>query len=148
MPLNAQELRNCIYRGPYNDLLHSLSSDPDYMKIMGFKGPEKRMKDVEYVLRFASFWHSSYLNYKQSMETFMNEDMKKYQQISPLEADQLRAAFKNAVTLIWSLLGKNAFKRFYRVIQTHTVAAGSRRNLMHRSMTFSCGRWHDQTKIR
>ena len=27
MPLNAQELRNCIYRGPYNDLLHDLSRD-------------------------------------------------------------------------------------------------------------------------
>ena len=64
VPLNAQELRNCVYRGPYNDLLHDLSRDPDYMSIMGFRGPEKRMKDIEYVLRFAAFFHSSYLNYK------------------------------------------------------------------------------------
>jgi hypothetical protein len=114
MPLNAQELRNCIYRGAYNDLLHSLSGDPDYMAAMGFKGPEKRMRDVEYVLRFASFWHTSYLNYKPSMESFMNEDMKKYQQIKADEGEKLRAAFKNGVTLVRSLLGKNAFKRYYR----------------------------------
>ncbi len=114
VPLNAQELRNCIYRGPYNDLLHELSQDPDYMEIMGFKGPEKRMRDVEYMLRFAAFYHASYLNYKPSMDRFMNEDMRKYRQISKEEADNLRAAFKNAVTLIRSLLGKNAFRRYYR----------------------------------
>jgi hypothetical protein len=114
MPLNAQELRNCIFRGPYNDLLHSLSCDPDYMAIMGFKGPEKRMKDVEYVLRFAAFYHASYLNYKPSMESFMNEEMKKHQKIASEEAEKLRAAFKSSVTLIRSMLGKSAFKRYYR----------------------------------
>lgn len=114
MPLNAQELRNCIYRGPYNDLLHDLSHDSDYMAVMGFKGPEKRMRDVEHVLRFAAFHHSSYLNYKPSMETFMNEDMKKHQEISTAEAEKLRGAFKNGVTLVRSLLGKNAFKRYRR----------------------------------
>src|SRR5439155_19663832 len=113
MPLNAQELRNSIYRGPYNDLLHELSRDPDYVAIMGFKGPEKRMKDVEYVLRFAAFYHSSYLRYKTSMERFMNEDMKRFQKnISSEEKDELHRAFKTGVTLIRSMLGKNAFKRF------------------------------------
>ena len=114
MPLNAQELRNCIYRGPYNDLLHDLSRDPDYMASMGFKGPEKRMKDVEYVLRFAAFYHASYLNYRPSMERFMNEDMKRYQTLSTADRNELAKAFKKAVTLVRSLLGKNAFKRFYR----------------------------------
>lgn len=114
VPLNAQELRNCVYRGPYNDLLHDLSRDSDYMAVMGFKGPEKRMRDVEFVLRFAAFYHSSYLNYKPSMERFMNEDMRKYQKITPDEAEKLRSAFKNGMAIIRSLLGKNAFKRYYR----------------------------------
>jgi hypothetical protein len=114
MPLNAQELRNCVYRGRYNDLLQELARSPDYMIVMGFKGPEKRMKDVEYALRFSAFHHSSYLNYKPAMERFLNEDMKKYQHLSQQEGDKLRGAFKNAVTLTHSLLGKNAFKRYYR----------------------------------
>ncbi len=114
VPLNAQELRNCVYRGPYNDLLHELSRDPDYMSIMGFNGPEKRMRDVEYVLRFAAFYHASYLNYKPSMERFMNEEMNQHRNLPPEEAEKVRSTFKNSVTLIRSLLGKNAFKRYYR----------------------------------
>jgi hypothetical protein len=114
MPLNAQELRNCIYRGPYNSLIHELSRDADYMFTMGFHGPEKRMRDVEYVLRFAAFYHASYLNYRPSMERFMNEEMKQHLDIKPEAAAELTKAFKNAVSLIRSLLGKNAFKRYYR----------------------------------
>jgi uncharacterized protein with ParB-like and HNH nuclease domain len=40
VPLNRQELRNCVYCGPYNKLLVSLASDPDYMFLMGLKGPD------------------------------------------------------------------------------------------------------------
>lgn len=114
VPLNDQELRNCIYRGTYNDLLHKLSADPDYMWLMGFKGPEKRMRDIEYVLRFSAFYHATYLKYRPSMARFLNEDMVLHQNISPKTAAQLESAFKNSVTLIRSLLSKNAFKRYYR----------------------------------
>jgi len=114
VPLNAQELRNCVYRGSYNNLLIGLSQDREYMRLMGLTAPEKRMKDVEYVLRFAAFYHATYLKYKPSIARFLNEDMRKYQDISNNDAVQLREAFKNSVALVWSLLGANAFKRFYR----------------------------------
>lgn len=114
MPLNDQELRNCIYRGKYNELLIELSSDPDYMAIMGLKAPEKRMKYVEYVLRFAAFYHATYLKYRPSVARFLNEDMKKHQNITDEDATKLRKAFKNSVTLIRSMLGSNAFHRYYR----------------------------------
>ncbi len=114
MPLNEQELRNCIYRGKYNQLLIEASGDHDYMAIMGLNAPEKRMRDVEYVLRFAAFYHATYLKYKPSMARFLNEDMKKYQNISNQDAADLRKAFKNSVTLIRSMLGSNAFRRYYR----------------------------------
>jgi hypothetical protein len=114
VPLNDQELRNCIYRGPYNQLLIELASDPDYMFLMGLKAPEKRMRDVEFVLRFAAFYHSTYLKYKPSMARFLNEDMQTYQKLTRQQASELRQAFKNSVTLIRSLLAQNAFKRYYR----------------------------------
>lgn len=112
--LNRQELRNCVYRGLYNNLLIRLSADPDYMWLMGLKGPEKRMKDVEYVLRFAAFYHATYLKYKPSMARFLDEDMRKHQKATKREQEELTAAFKNSVTLVRSLLGRNAFKRFHR----------------------------------
>jgi 5-methylcytosine-specific restriction endonuclease McrA len=114
VPLNRQELRNCVYHGQYNELLGSLSKDPDYMALMGLKEPERRMKDVEYVLRFAAFHHATYLKYKSPMDRFLDEDMKKYQKAGDQEQEELRTAFKTAVTLVRSLLGPHAFRRFYR----------------------------------
>ena len=112
--LNDQELRNCIYRGPYNELLKELSRDTDFMYLLGLKKPDKRMKDIELVLRFAAFYHFTYLNYKPPMRKFLNNDMEKYQHISEEDAIELKNAFKNAVTIIKSLLDNHAFKRFYK----------------------------------
>jgi len=112
--LNDQELRNCIYRGSYNKLLNELSRDPDFMYLLGLKNPEKRMGDVELVLRFASFYHSTYLKYSPPIRKFLNTDMEKYQRINEKDSNKLRAAFKNSVTIIKSLLDTHAFKRFYK----------------------------------
>lgn len=114
VPLNSQEIRNCVYRGSYNILLHQLSGDPDYMRLMGLTTPERRMRDVEYVLRFAAFFHATYLNYKPPMVRFLNEDMRTHRNISAVEADKLKVAFKNSTYLVHALLGENAFKRYYR----------------------------------
>ena len=112
--LNDQELRNCIYRGSYNKLLKELSKDNDFMSLLGLKGPDKRMKDMKLILRFAAFYHSTYLNYKPPMRKFLNNDMEKYQHISDTEVTELKNAFKNTITIIKSLLDRNSFKRFYK----------------------------------
>ena len=116
--LNAQELRNCIYRGKYNELLKELAADSEFKSLLGLKGSEKRMTDVELVLRFAAFYHKTYLNYKSPIKAFLNEDMRRFRNIEDRDARELRDAFKNAVYLIKSLLGGDttecqAFKRFY-----------------------------------
>jgi len=110
--LNDQELRNCIYRGRYNELLRELSTDKTYMKIMGYQKPHNRMLDIEYVLRFASFYHQTYHHYKSPMKKFMNEEMELRRNISDREVTKLKKAFDNSVSLVFSLLGKNAFRRF------------------------------------
>lgn len=112
--LNDQELRNCIYRGPYNVLLKELSNNKEFMSLIGINKPDKRMKDIELVLRFAAFYHQSYLNYKSPMRKFLNIEMEKYQFISDDEANNLKYAFKNTVAIIKSLLGSHAFKRYYK----------------------------------
>jgi hypothetical protein len=112
--LNDQELRNCIYRGDFNKLLKELSRDPDFTVLLGLKKPDKRMKDIELVLRFAAYFHSTYLNYKPPMRNFLNSEAEKYRNISKVDAQQLRAAFKNACQTTRSMFGTNAFKRFYK----------------------------------
>lgn len=112
--LNDQELRNCIYRGSYNTLLTELSTDVDFRYLLGLARPDKRMKDIELVLRFTAFHHATYLNYKPPMKNFLNKDAEKYRNISAEEAKELRTAFKNACQVARSMFDKNAFKRFYR----------------------------------
>ncbi|HXE07728.1 MAG TPA: DUF262 domain-containing protein [Acidobacteriaceae bacterium] len=112
--LNDQELRNCIYRGPYMNLLKEMSEDPDFRKLLNFSGPDKRMRDVEMALRFSTFFHASYLNYTPPMKSFMSSDMEEHQYMSSSKQDSLRSAFKKSCQLVFSLLGERAFKRFYR----------------------------------
>lgn len=111
--LNDQELRNCIYHGKYNDLLWELSEDKIFRELLGIKKPEKRMRDVELVLRFAAFYHGTYINYKPPIKKFLNNDMEKYRFITEKDASDLRNAFRNTISVIKSLLGQHAFKRFY-----------------------------------
>ena len=111
--LNDQELRNCIYRGRFNELLKELSQDQDFRFILDLDQPEKRMKDVELVLRFAAFYHQSYLNYRPPIKKFLNSEMEDFQHIDDAKAEDLRKAFRTSVGTIRSMLGKNAFKRYY-----------------------------------
>jgi hypothetical protein len=113
-PLNDMELRNCVFRGPYNALLKELAAEPDFRALLGLTAADKRMRDVEFVLRFAAFYHATYLKYTSPMKRFFNQDMEKFQNLSEADAEQLRKAFKNALHNVRSLLGtQHAFKRYY-----------------------------------
>lgn len=113
-PLNDMELRNCIHRGGYNQLLKELASEPEFRALLGLSGPDKRLRDVELVLRFASFFHSTYLQYTPPMKRFFNAEMERWRNINEADATKLRAGFKNALSLVRSLLGtEHAFKRYY-----------------------------------
>lgn len=114
VPLNDQELRNCVFRGKFNNLLKELSEDADFRYLLGLTQPDKRMKDKELVLRFASFHFNTYLNYKAPIKNFLNITMEKYQDISNTDEQDLRNSFKNTIQIIKTLLDKKAFKRFYR----------------------------------
>lgn len=114
VPLNDQELRNCIYRGPYNDLIHELAIDPDFVYLLNLAAPDKRRKDVELVLRFCAFFHATYLKFKPPMKAFLNKEASSRRNMSVEDANALRKAFKNACQITRSVFGRNAFKRYYR----------------------------------
>lgn len=109
-PLNEMELRNCIYMGEYIDLLKELANDDDFKQLTRLSNT--RMQDVEFVLRFAAFYHSTYLKYQSPMKKFFNQDMEKYRYIAAPDTEDLQKAFKNSLSIIKSLFGNNAFRRF------------------------------------
>jgi uncharacterized protein with ParB-like and HNH nuclease domain len=114
IPLNTQELRNCIYRGKFNNLIKELAADKEFLNLLGLTQADKRMKDVELVLRFSSFYHNTHINYKSPIKNFLNNEITRFQNISAHDEEQLRNAFRNTVSIIKSLLGENAFKRYYK----------------------------------
>lgn len=119
MPLNDQELRNCIYRGPYNDLIHELSHDPDFKFLLDVSTPDKRRRDVELVLRFCALYNRSYIKYKPPMKAFLNKEASERRNLSDGDQRALRTAFKNACGIARTVFGKQAFKRFYRGTTQH-----------------------------
>ena len=112
--LNDQELRNCIYRGPFNNLLKEMSEDADFTHLLGLTKPDRRMKDIELVLRFSAFHHATYLHYKPPMKNFLNKEAETYRNINAGDAKALKTAFKNACQITRSMFDTHAFKRFYR----------------------------------
>ena len=110
--LSEQELRNCLYRGPLNDLLRELSEYGAFRSCLGITRPMPRMKDVEMVLRFIAFYDQTYLNYSGRMKSFLNGFMQDRKNISTDKSQDYRIAFKLASDLAWSVFGEQAFRRY------------------------------------
>ena len=108
-PLNAQELRNCLYRGPYNDFLRNAAQYEDYQYILSKPKFAPRMLDVENVLMFCTFYHSSPDRYNKSLTQNMNQDMRSHRNVSPDDLNELERQFKKSVKLVKHIWGDNAF---------------------------------------
>ena len=78
--LNNQEIRNCIYGGPLNELLRSLDEMEEWRKLNLMKpGNKYRFVKQELVLRFFAFFYEG-TKYKGRMAEFLNDFMRKYQE--------------------------------------------------------------------
>ena len=111
MGLNEQELRNCVYRGPFCDLLAELENDPTWRRIKGTEKPESRFVEREMILRFFAF--TNRLNdYKGKLRSFLNDYMGKY---APRTEQDLRSqanAFRQTMHNVWTVFGTNSGKLY------------------------------------
>lgn len=107
--LNAQELRNSIYRGPFNDLLHELANLSSFRVLIGTKLPRKRMVDEEAILRFFAM-REKLGAYKTPLKKFLNEFMSTVRSADSQKIEAYRAAFIRAVDTAAELLGQSAFR--------------------------------------
>lgn len=114
MPLDPQEIRNVLFRGPLNDLVFELSGAPflhQQMKIRDATSERyKKMQDVEYVLRFFTLreeWQEFSGDYRRSMDKYME----RHRQMPTAELRKLARSFNAALQRCEALWGENAFKR-------------------------------------
>ncbi|NQU51129.1 MAG: DUF262 domain-containing protein [Bacteroidetes bacterium] len=108
MSLTDQEVRNCVYNGTLNNKLIDLNKNKDWRQLLGKTYPDRRLRDVEMVLRFYALFDS--LNsYKPSMREFLSNFQDKNKKV-----DIEERLFEEVVKILNSNIGVQAF----RVIST------------------------------
>lgn len=111
MSLNNQELRNCLYRGPYNNLIGRLSEDRRFLGIWGRNAPDKRMRHKELALRLFALLHRVD-RYRVPYRAFLNDEMEANQDLKTIDEKRCRQEFECALEWIDRIFGKEALKRF------------------------------------
>lgn len=75
--LTNQEIRNCVYRGTYNDDLKRLSGEQSFLNSIKIKpGDHKNGTLEEFALRFFAFLHN-YVEFDHSVKEFLNDFMER-----------------------------------------------------------------------
>ena len=105
--LANQEIRNCVYRGTFNELLQELNTVPAWRSIIGKSVPDSRQKDVELILRFFSLLEHNC--YQKPMKDFLSKFMKATRKADPDILQNLREIFEKTSTTTVKHLGEKPF---------------------------------------
>jgi uncharacterized protein with ParB-like and HNH nuclease domain len=109
--LNRQEILNGLFFGKATELLKELSEQEYFRKAIDYGVPPKRMKDRELVLRYLAFKIYNYeTDYKDDMNVFVENAMKKINLMADTEIEKLKADFKRVMMLTFEFFGKNNFR--------------------------------------
>jgi hypothetical protein len=106
--LTAQEIRSAVHHDTdFRQMLETLNEFPDWRSIYGKS--DVRFRDQELILRFLALRFGR-ANYTAPMVGFLNTFMGKNKSLSETEKAVMESAFKDAVSLIWSTVGRSAFR--------------------------------------
>lgn len=110
IPLNDQELRNCVFRGPLNDLINSLVHSQEWLSLVGRSAPDNRMRHHELALRFFSL-RNALPNYRPPLKRVLNDYLRKHRLITQDHATSLRKDFMATLAAVGAVFGRNPFRR-------------------------------------
>ncbi|QCT18539.1 DUF262 domain-containing protein [Jejubacter calystegiae] len=112
--LSDQEVRNCVYRGSYNELLKDLARYKKFEDLISLPEQDaKSMKAVELVLRFMAYRElTSTSDYSDNYSEYLNLHMEDNREISSSRAEYIKTLFYGTVDLIYNELGPGtAFRK-------------------------------------
>lgn len=103
--LTNQEIRNCIYGGPLNDLLNELNQNSDWLHVSRLKEPHgKRYRGQEMILRLFAF-SDKYEEYTGRLARFLNDYMDSKANMDAIEVEEKRGKFLYLVSRLSSEMG-------------------------------------------
>ena len=107
--LNAQELRNSIYRGTFNNELKELVKDRNFRTCIGTTTPRRRMVDEELILRFFALG-DLFAAYRPPLKRRLNDYMSENRNPSDEWLEQKRVLFRETMLQLAEVLGERAFR--------------------------------------
>lgn len=108
-PLTGQEIRNCIYHGTFNNLLHELNKMPAWRSIFGKEPEDARQRDIELILRFFALYHDAE-QYERPMKDFLSRFMSRHKNEKPDALSTYREVFARTVESVSASLGAKPFR--------------------------------------
>src|SRR3989344_8302099 len=108
IPLSQQEIRNCMYYGEIVNFLKILNEDQNWRNLLRKNSPDRRLKDIELILRFFSLFEKE--DYKKPMKDFISNFMKKHQDINDSKKKEFKEIFTKVITKIYADIGTSAFR--------------------------------------
>lgn len=120
--LSEQEIRNCIYAGKLNGLLHDVNNDKDWRKIIGTASPLPRMKDVQLALRCMALLHKG-SEYKPPMKDFLSSFMDAMRNPPDDFVMQEKTVFADACRNMVDHLGERPFHNQHGVLRAPLLDA-------------------------
>ena len=112
--LNQQELRNCLYRGPLNELIKAFVAENSYAKALIKKDPT-RMFGNELVLRYLAISENydrisqSMNNYDGRIKNLVNLYMKQHQNDEEDALNAIKNKIENSFKKVFGVFGERAF---------------------------------------
>lgn len=126
--LERQEIRNALYRGRFNDMLHEISRSDDFRAAWNMprwvegevetntalvKDPFfAKMFDVEVVLRFFALRHVEH--YRRGMQGFLDLYMRRAAAFPEPDVGALKSLYKNTLGLALEIYGNLIFRPYSR----------------------------------
>lgn len=115
--LNNQELRNCVYAGPFNNLIIKLAARPQFRKMWGLPSSAKKLRnnkiyqtmaDCQIALRFFAFRKKSTI--RGSVRGMLDRCMETNSNLNKAELKRLGMDFKSRLDLAHQVFGNAAFR--------------------------------------
>jgi len=104
MSLTDQEVRNCVYNGLLNNIITELNKNTDWRELLGKAFPDRRLRDVEMVLRFYALL-DSIDTYHPSMREFLSRFQDKFKN-TEISLD----IFTDVAKILNTNIGEEAFR--------------------------------------
>lgn len=124
VPLNAQEVRHALHKGPVRGFLEKLAESKEFLEATDNSVNPKRMADRECVLRFIAFYEEGWENYNgNDLNYFLGGMMRKINIMTESERLEISNVFKKSMKAASGIFQDDAFRKRYKRNEGRSVVS-------------------------